>query len=68
MFVLPPLHGMSTRACVVQPSLPRIVVYICRQRIWGLDWVAAPPPSSAITVLAAMQVLAGVRTLLCLLG
>lgn len=30
-----------------------------RQRIWGLDWVAAPPPSSAITVLAAMQVLAG---------
>ncbi|KAL4420110.1 hypothetical protein ABPG77_000591 [Micractinium sp. CCAP 211/92] len=30
-----------------------------RQHIWGLDWVVAPPPSSAVTVLAAMQVLAG---------
>lgn len=31
----------------------------CRQRVWGLDWIAAPPPSSAMTVLAALQILAG---------
>lgn len=30
-----------------------------RQRVWGLDWIAAPPPSSAVTVLAALQILAG---------
>ncbi|KAL4444378.1 hypothetical protein ABPG75_012115 [Micractinium tetrahymenae] len=30
-----------------------------RRHIWGLDWLAAPPPSSAVTVLAAMQMLAG---------
>jgi hypothetical protein len=27
--------------------------------VWGLDWVAAPPPSSAVTVLAALQILEG---------
>lgn len=31
----------------------------CRQRVWGLDWIASPPPSSAVTVLAALQILAG---------
>ncbi|PSC67120.1 gamma-glutamyltranspeptidase 1-like [Micractinium conductrix] len=30
-----------------------------RQRVWGLEFIGAPPPSSAVAVLAALQILAG---------
>ncbi|EFN58126.1 hypothetical protein CHLNCDRAFT_141865 [Chlorella variabilis] len=40
-------------------SAAAIVRSPIRQRVWGLDWIASPPPSSAVTVLAALQILAG---------
>lgn len=56
----------SAAACIARDLAPRASAVVtssacscCRQRVWGLDWIAAPPPSSAVTVLAALSILEG---------
>lgn len=63
---------MSAAATAPRPSVPGGIITLAdlaaaqptvrtplRRRVWGMDWMAFPPPSSSATVLAALQILAG---------